>query len=500
MMRFSLCVLGAFLVGSNAVLAANGASRPNVLMIIVDDLNAQVGCFDGPAITPHIDQLSSQGVQFNNAYAACPSCNPSRTALFTGQRPENSGVFNNSQHFRESSPAKSLTTLPQLLKANGYNTIAAGKIFHNRRGTRPQPSPLSDPISWTYQPGIESGLFFGPNFKEQFHQPDGLPKWVLNTRVKVDEKDRKALKSTWVYGPIDVEPTNTLDFNTAEFGAAWLTGDMSDPKVAAAPRPSNKPFFLACGIFRPHIPILAPTEFFDLYTKAENKHRLNLPDLPADDIADLPKAAPAGKHWYVKYLKPWPAEQRNLRHAYLAATSYADAAVGIILDGLQKSGYAENTIVILMGDHGYQLGEKDRLGKSAVWRGASRTPLIIKMPDGQTGKTDQAVSLIDIFPTLTAILGLKAPQPLDGTSLVPLLEDPASERDTPAVISSTSGRQIGVVHYPWHYISYDDGSAELYDHSVDPSEITNLLAVEGALKKHQNVVKRLAKHVPANRK
>ena len=164
------------------------------------------------------------------------------------------------------------------------------------------------------------------------------------------------------------------------------------------------------------------------------------------------------------------------------------------------SGHADNTIVILMGDHGYQLGEKDRLGKAAVWRCASRTPLVIRMPGGPTGKTDQAVSLIDIFPTLIEILGLEAPQPLDGTSLIPLLQDPTSKRRAPAVITSTSGRQIGVVRFPWHYISYDDGSVELYDHSVDPGEINNLLAVDGASQKYQGVIKRLAKHIPGNRK
>ena len=474
--------------------------KPNILLIMIDDLNTQVGCFDGPAITPNIDKLAGSGVKFTNAYSACPSCNPSRVSMMTGQRPENNGVFSNSQHFRETSPAKSLTTLPQLLKANGYHTVSAGKIFHNRRGTKPEPSPLSDPVSWTYQAGIESGLFFGPNFKEQFHQPNGLPKWVLNTRVEVDEKDRAALKSTWVYGPIDVEPTNTLDFNTAEFGAAWLTGDTSDTNVAAAPRADEKPFFLACGIFRPHIPILAPTEFFDLYTTAENRHRLNLPSLPPDDIADLPKAAGAGRHWYVKYLKPWPAEQVNLRHAYLAAMSYADAATGILLEGLAESPYADNTIVILMGDHGYQLGEKDRLGKAAVWRGASSMPMVIRIPDGPTGTVQAAVSMIDIYPTILELLGLESPHSLDGTSLAPLLEDPKAERNAPAVITSTSGKQIGIVQYPWHYISYDDGSAELYDHRVDPGEITNLLHPSNYSEKYAAVAEELRQFVPANRR
>jgi len=500
MYRFVVLTLMASLV--SAVRVVDGAQKPNILLIMVDDLNRQVGCLDGPAITPNIDKLAASGVNFANAYSACPSCNPSRVSLMTGQRPENSGVFNNTQHFRETEPAKFLTTLPQLLKANGYNTIAAGKIFHNRRGTKEEPSPLSDPESWTYQPGIDGGKFFGLNFKERFHQPNGLPKWVLNTRVDVDPKDRRHLKSTWVWGPLEpeVEPTNTLDFNVAEWGAAWLNKDASRPKVAGGPAPDSGPWLLACGIFRPHIPLICPQPFFDLYETKEHKHRLVLPHIPADDIADLPRAAGAGRDWFAKYIKPWPREWAAMRHAYYACASYADAAVGILLDGLARSGHADNTIVILMGDHGYQLGEKDRLGKSKVWRGASGMPMIIRMPGGRTGTAGAAVSMIDIYPTLVELLNLEAPHKLDGVSLVPLLNDPKAKRTAPAVITSTGGTQIGVVLDQWYYISYSDGSEELYDHGIDPGEITNLLAPGRRAAEHVEVAARLKKYVPANRK
>lgn len=471
----------------------------NILMIIVDDLNTQVGCFDGPAVTPNIDALAAKGVQFNNAYSACPSCNPSRTSMFTGQRPERNGVFSNSQHFRETEPAKYLTTLPQLLMANGYNTISAGKIFHNRRGTKPEPSPLSDPISWTFQASIDAELFFGNDFKKEFLDENGAPLWVKRTTGKIFEGDEKALKSTWSYGPIDVPPTRTLDFNTAEFGAAFLTGDMSHPEVAKAPNPNEKPFFLACGIFRPHIPILAPREFFELYENDENAHRLELPELPDDDIDDLPKASGAGRHWYVRYLKDYPEEQRRLRHAYLAATSYADAAVGVILDGLKNSTFADNTVVILIGDHGYQLGEKDRLGKAAVWRGSSRTPMVIRIPNGEIGKSGEPVSLIDIYPTILDLLNLKSVHHLDGESLVPLLEDPEAGRNIPAVISNTGGTAIGIVQDNWHYINYTDGSEELYDHGVDATEWKNLLHPDNYSEKYAAIAKRLRKYIPENR-
>ena len=485
---------------------AFAADRPNILLIMVDDLNTCVGAFDGPAITPNIDKLASSGIKFMNAYSACPSCNPSRVSMMVGQRPENNGVFNNSMFFRDTAPAKDMTTWPQLLKANGYNTIAAGKIFHGRnKAANPKKSGQkneSDPVSWTYQPVIDGGQFFGPDFKNQFHDESGLPRWVYNTTGPegADKKDRKSLKSTWVYGPIDVEPSNTLDFNTCEFGRDWLLQRQENPDVAAAPKPDEKPFLLACGIFRPHIPMLAPTEFFELYEKPENQWRLKLPDLPVDDVADLPAAAGAGKHWYVKFLKNYPQEQVNLRHAYLAAASYADTAAGILLDALDKSPYADNTMVILMGDHGYQLGEKDRLGKAAVWRGASGMPMIIRLPRGKTGAVVAPVSMLDIYPTLIELLGLEAPQPLDGISLLPQLEDPEAIREVPAVVTSTSGRQIGVALDHWYYIQYSDGSEELYDHAADPLEHTNLMYPDNYLEKYRAVADRMKKFLPDNRK
>lgn len=496
-MKRWMCLIGLLFLS-----VAQAEKRPNILLIMIDDLNRSPGCFDGPAYTPNIDKLAASGIKFNNAYSACPSCNPSRVSMMVGQRPESSGVFSNSMHFRKTAPAKDLITLPQLLMANGYNTINAGKTFHHARRFNGDPDPQSDPQSWTYQPGIHGGKHFGLDFKNRFHQPNGLPKWVLNTRVEVDPGDEKYLKGTWVWGPLEpeVEPTDTLDFNTAEWGAAWLNKDNSQPGVEQAPSPDEKPWLLACGIFRPHIPLICPQEFFDLYETDEHKHRIEMPEFPEDDIADIPAAAHLGKSWFTKYVKPWPEEWKKLRHAYYACTTYADAAAGILLDALDNSEYAKNTIVILMGDHGYHLGEKDRLGKAMVWKGASSMPMIIRMPGGETGTAEAAVSMMDLYPTLVELLGLEAPHQLDGTSLVPLLENPAAKRKEPAVITNTSGNQIGVVLGQWHYISYSDGSEELYDHSVDSGEIKNLMHIDNVSEKYMTVAKRLQKYIPENRK
>lgn len=475
-------------------------TRMNVLLVMIDDLNAMVGCLDGPIITPNLDKLADASLKFTEAHCALPSCNPSRTAMFTGMRPELTKVYNNSIPFRSTPESKDLITLPQLLEANGYNTLHAGKIFHHRRNTKPEPDPLSDPVSWTFQASIDGGLHFGRNFPKEFLDENGVPLWIRRDFGVPDEEARKKIKSTWSYGPSDVEPTNTLDFNAAEFGHAYLTGDRSDPEVAKAPGVNEKPFFLAIGIFRPHIALIVPQQFFDVYETPENKYRLELPDFPENDLDDLPPGARSGGHWFTKYVKPYPEEHKRLRHAYYASATYADAALGIVLDGLEKSGKADNTIVIVMGDHGFQLGEKDRLGKAALWRGATRTPMIIKVPGKPAGIFNDPVSMIDIYPTLVDILGIEAPHELAGESLLQLLDNPGATSDVPVIISTTSSNQsIGIVQHQWNYINYSNGDEELYDHRTDPLEHHNLLHSSNLKPKYRKKADELKKFIPENR-
>ncbi|GAA3615150.1 hypothetical protein GCM10022396_36320 [Flavivirga amylovorans] len=467
---------------------------------MVDDLNTMVGAFDGSAITPNIDALAKESLQFNEAYAVSPSCNPSRAAMMTGLRPEVTKVYNNGIPFRSTPESKNLITLPQLLKGNGYNSIMAGKIFHGRRRTEPKPRPESDPISWTFQAGIETGNYTGKNFKKEFLDENKVPLWIRRGFGVPDEQAKKSIKSTWNYGPTDVDPSNTLDFNTAEFGSAFLNKDLSHPEVAKAPRVDEKPFFLALGIFRPHIPMIAPKQFFDMYETPENKHRIELPNYPADDLDDLPKSAPSGLKWFLKYVKPYPEEHKRLRHAYLASTTYADAAVGIILDGLKKSGLEDNTIIVFMGDHGYQLGMKERLGKAVLWRGSSRTPMLIKVPGKPIGKVNEPVSMIDIYPTLVEMTSVKAPHKLAGESLVPFINNPKAKRDIPAIVTSTSPRQhVSIVQDQWNYINYVNGDEELYDHTNDPQELNNLLSPQKTNAHFRKVADELKKLIPKNR-
>ncbi|VGO18092.1 sulfatase [Pontiella sulfatireligans] len=473
---------------------------PNILLIVIDDMNTSLGCFDGPAITPHIDRFSEGALKFTSAYSACPSCNPSRVSMLTGVRPEVSKVFSNSQHFRKTEEAKDLVTLPQFLKNNGYNTVVAGKIFHGRLKKENDPESDSDPRSWTYQPVVDFGDYYGKNFYDEFLDSDWVPEWVGRANPDMPLAERKKIKEAWAFGPTDVSPENTLDFNSARFCADFLTGNKSNPQVALAPDVEEKPFFLACGIFRPHIPIIAPREFFDLYTNEEEKWRLELPKIPDDEMADLPASVQKKKQWFMTHVQHSPDIWKELRHAYFAATSYADAAVGIVLDGLAKSTYADNTVVIIIGDHGYQLGEKNRVGKSVNWKGSSGTPMIVKVPGKPAGATDVPVSLIDIYPTIMELSNMDPPHQLSGVSLLPLLENPNAKRSEPVVITNAgSGKDISVVKDHWHYISYGDGSEELYDHRKDSKEWKNLLAKGIRNPEYDSIVNKLKPFIPKER-
>lgn len=485
---------------ANKIVAPTAPEKMNIVMVIIDDLNDMVGCLDGPIITPNLDKLAKTSLNFTETHAASPSCNPSRAAMMTGQRAEMTKIHSNKYPFRSTPESKDLVTFPQLLMANGYNTISAGKVFHSRRHKGPVPEPDSDPISWTFQAQINNGKFFGKNFKKEFLDEKGIPLWIRRGFGEPDAQAKKKVKRTWAYGPTDVDPSNTLDFNTAEFGHAYLNKDVSHPEVAKAPSNDEKPFFLALGIFRPHIAMIVPQPFFDVYETPENKHRLDLPDFPEDDLNDLPKGARSGKDWFLKYVKPYPEEHKRLRHAYYASATYADAALGVILDGLEKSGQADNTILIVLGDHGFQLGEKDRLGKAALWRGATRTPMLIKVPGKPIGKVNDPVSMIDIYPTLVDLLGLKAPHELVGESLMPLINDPTSKRDVPVLITSTQESQsFAILQDQWNYINYSNGDEELYDHRVDPKEHDNLLHSSKTNVEYRTIADKLKEFIPENR-
>ena len=412
--------------GAASVTITTEPKRRNVLFIAVDDLNDWVGAFGGhpQAQTPNIDALAARGIAFHNAYTASPVCQPSRTALFTGRRPHETGVDRNSINFRtDSEPwVQNLTTIPQYFTANGYRTESIGKLFH---------TPELSTGEFEVNAGKSSGQSIG------------------DVIVEVDSRIR------WSEGDEPIEETS--DWGNAEYGAQFLS------------QTHNKPFFLGIGIFRPHLPWFAPKEFFDMQPSIEG---ITLPPYLPNDRDDT-FANSNGKLQLVLSQGGEPLWQEMVR-AYLANISYADAAVGHLLDALSSSQYADDTIVVLWGDHGWHLGEKDHIQKFTHWERSASTPLIIVDPAaGTTGDVVQTVSLQDLYPTLIKLAGLPDPEFIvRGRNLKPLIDEPSnSDWKGAAMMTYRGGNSIFSDRY--HYINV--GGGELYDLETDPNEWTNLV-------------------------
>ncbi len=410
------------------------ADKPNVLFIAVDDLNDWIGVLGGhpQARTPHIDRLAQRGTLFERCYCAAPACNPSRAALMTGIRPATSGVYKNSNPWRGALPAA--VTLPQHLMASGYTALGAGKIYH---GSFP------DPPSWDdYFPSLERQRPEDP-------LPEGRPLNGIPNTAHFD------------WGPLEVDDQQMGDSRVAD----WVIGQLENSH--------EKPFFLACGIFRPHLPWYVPRHYFDDFPLDS----VLLPETTPSDLEDVPAAGrrmarPGADHTKVVRYKQWT---RGVQ-AYLASIAFADAQIGRVIEALDRSSYADNTIVVLWTDHGWHLGEKEHWRKFALWEDATRTPLIVVVPEVASGqRCSQPVNLLDIYPTLVELCGLPKRPELEGTSLVPLLQDPTGAWERPSL--TTHGRNNHALRSRrYRYIRYADGSEELYDHEDDPHEWRNLAA------------------------
>lgn len=416
--------------------AADTDRRPNVLFIAVDDLNDWIGCLGGhpQAKTPNIDRLAEESALFAHAYAPATSCAPSRTAVLFGMAPYKSGVYGHDQVHKDGAELpRTQLPLNRIFQKNGYHTAGCGKIFHGGKGHKQGWDEYVQNF-----PGVKAKpLDLGPDVR-------------LGGGIQETDDDRK-----------------TSD------------GQLTDWAIAQLERKHDKPFFIALGLRKPHLPWDAPKKYFDLY----DPETIELPEVPDDDLDDLPPAGKVFARNAVGYGSigdhgPVTATEgawRRLVHAYLATSSFADANVGRILDALRKSPHHENTIVVLWGDHGWHLGEKHRWRKFALWERSTKTPLIIRVPGANSvGKTvDAPVGLQDVFPTLTELCGLKVTQPLDGNSLAPLLADPSSPWDKPVLMTHGPGN-FAVRQGNWRLIHYADGSEELYDVRKDPAEFTNL--------------------------
>ncbi|HUT94550.1 MAG TPA: sulfatase [Thermoguttaceae bacterium] len=432
--------------GSKAEKPILPKQKKNVLFIAVDDLNDWVGCLRGhpQAQTPNIDRLAEKGVLFEQAYCAAPLCNPSRTAIMTGLNPATTGIYCNEGWFRDIPRYEDRETIPQYFRKHGYMAWGGGKLYHMPDGK------FSDPIAWDKRYSTKMGTPFPPLEKRYQH---GMH----------DKFSNKILQRLIDWGPIEQPTEETNDWRTAHLAAEFLQQE------------HDKPFFLGCGIFHPHLPWYVPKEYFDL-------HPLETIQLPARKENDLDDVPPIGRRMaetdfnIIREHGQW----RNAVQGRLASCSFADACVGHVLSVLEKSKYQDNTLVVLWGDHGYHLGEKDHFAKSALWEETSRTPLIIYAPgvSKSQGRCKRPVSLVDLYPTLIELCGLPERDDLDGHSLALLVRNPEAAWPYPAIIThspiwhGTANHAIRTEQY--HYIHYSDGGEELYDMSNDPKQWKNL--------------------------
>lgn len=419
-----------------AVFSKTKSDKPNVLFIAIDDLNDWIGCLGGhpQAKTPNLDRLAAKGVLFENAFCAAPACNPSRAALMTGIRPSTSGVYINPQVWRKSPVLKNAATLPQYFKQNGYTAIASGKIYHGR---------YPDPPSWDeYWPS------------QRKNKPDDPvpPKRPVNGLPRAGHFD---------WGPVDVPSQKMGDWQVAD----WVIDKLNTP--------FDKPLFLGCGFFRPHLPWYVPKKYFDMFPLQD----IILPNVKENDLDDVPDAGkkmakPQGDHRRVTEHRQW----KQAVQGYLASIAFVDECVGRVLDAFEKSRYKDNTVIVLWSDHGWHLGEKLHWRKFSLWEEATHDVMMWVAP-GVTkagGRCSSPVNLLDIYPTLVDLCGLPPKKELQGNSLAPLLEDPGTEWEKPSLTSH--GYQNHCIRSKrWRYICYADGSEELYDRNNDPMEWTNLI-------------------------
>jgi arylsulfatase A-like enzyme len=418
--------------------------RPNILFIAVDDLNHWVG-YTGrnpQTRTPNIDRLSKMGVSFTHAYCAAPLCNPARAALMSGKRPSTSACYQNSEFWKRYIPEGIGLTVP--LKQAGYYVAGCGKIYH---GSTYYPSEWDD-----Y--GKEQGL--GGDEDEETDGPNG----------------KKPGQSTLKGGPVkkmegfqipvnhDLQDSDLADWHIVSYCTNQLA------------QKHDKPFFLACGLHKPHLPWVVPRKYYDLFPVDD----IQLPPFKEDDLKDIPAeglkmAKPNGDHKQILASGRWKAAVQS----YLACIAYTDMNVGRLLDALGKSQYASNTIICFWGDHGWHLGEKHHWRKFTLWEEAARAPMIWVVP-GMTKPgvlCERTVDFMSIYPTLCELTATAIPKHVEGVSIRKLLADPKASWTTPGL--TTFGYKNHTVRTEeFRYIRYHDGGEEFYDEKKDPYEWDNL--------------------------
>ncbi len=487
-MRLSTRHLAGLLLLALGRLSFADEVKPNVLFIMADDLRAEVASYGSAAMTPNLDRLAKQCLQFDRAYCQQAVCNPSRSSLLTGRRPDTLRIWSNGTHFRELNP--DVTTIPLWFKEHGYTTRCVGKIFHNWHT-----EVHGDPRSWS-----------APEFLHYANHGDDVAQ---------------------VTGPL---PPNlaqtTTGFGYTKTGIcecrdvpdeAYYDGRVAAEAVRVLGEVKARPFFLAVGFWRPHAQFNAPKKYWDLYDREK------IPALDPRRAAGAPEVA---FHESTEVLgpldkqnTPTPAQAAEMRHGYFANISYMDAQLGKVLDALDRSGVADRTIVIFISDHGYHIGEHTLWGKSSNFELDARVPMMIHAPgvsrasDGK--QTEALVELVDLFPTLVELCDLPKPEGLEGFSLVPVLRNPAAtvhnaaftQHPRPAYYDRTPTKQpeamgVSVRTADARYTEWRDWKSgetlarELYLDADEPAETRNQIDAPASKDIQQEAERLLRKQFP----
>lgn len=410
-------ILFAFSCKEQSATTEPPTKKPNILFIAIDDLRPELGAYGSKiAITPNIDAIAGDGLLFERAYCQQAICSPSRASLMTGARPGTTGIIENYTYFRDTNP--DIITLPQHFRANGYETVYTGKIYHGKF--------TDEERSWSRQPATDKVEFEKPNYPGAYALKENqeiFKKNQADIRAKYNSVSHYALGRGPAFERADVPDHAYIDGYHTELAIATLK-DMVEK--------NDKPFFLGLGFRLPHLDWNAPQKYWDLYDREKIPMAEHL-DAPQDGSAmglhasfelrvrhGIPKSGPIDGEL-----------ARTLKHAYLASVSYVDAQIGKMIAALEESGVRDNTIIIVWSDHGWHLGDMGVWGKATNYEIATRVPMMIwtpDMPKGSRGKkTDALVELIDMYPTLSELAGLEPPAHLEGQSFVPLLTDPKRE-------------------------------------------------------------------------
>lgn len=444
--KISQCILCLTIAAANFVGMTTWAEeKPNVLFLMSDDLNTALSGFGHPQCkTPELDKLAGRGMRFENMHCQYPVCGASRASLMSGLYPYTNGTLGNAGTLRGNMP--DVLTMSQLFRKNGYRVGRVSKIYHM---------------------GIPNEIIAGTAERDDPHS------WDEVVNIKAPEQNAPGEKTNW-------SPKND---SSQTFTGVVAEGDdlMHADGMAASHaidflnRHKDKPFFLACGFVRPHVPLVAPAKYFDRY----DRDAMVAPVVPEGDLEDVPKIIRDYKRNSTSY-GVTPELHKGLLEAYYASVSYMDAQVGRVLDTLDELGLSDNTIVVFSSDHGYLLGQHNKFQKQHLFEESTRVPFIVSVPwmKNQHGKaTTQITELVDLYPTLAELAGLTAPDRLQGESMLPLLKSPVSgdwKKDVAFTISRSGGESIRTHQWRFTQWAFGAGGMELYDLKNDPGEFTNL--------------------------